>query len=189
MNTTEHLVELYYRQLGYFTLSDLKIKNGNNRQFDILAYNVKNKVFEHIEVNVAHGINWTESLKDIKEKFRFKFFGCPNNNRPDNPKTDLAKGKTYLAPIKEAYKDLGIDYYALKRVWCTWREPKKDETTINWKTELAVEFDLKPENFELLIFKDIVIPELFKAVGTANYEDELLRTLSLINEAEKQKEK
>lgn len=41
MNAAEHLVELYYRQKGCFTITDIKIENGNNRQMDLLAYDLK----------------------------------------------------------------------------------------------------------------------------------------------------
>ncbi|GAB3995131.1 hypothetical protein GCM10028807_34470 [Spirosoma daeguense] len=55
MNTAEHLVEIYYRQAGCFTMSDIKVISGNNRQLDLLAINIKTKKYYHIEVSVAHG--------------------------------------------------------------------------------------------------------------------------------------
>ena len=50
-----------------------------------------------------------------------------------------------------------------------------------WKKELASEFKLRPRNFEILLFRDVVLPKLLDNAGTAYYDDELQRTLSLIN--------
>jgi len=42
MNTAEHRVESYFRLCRKcFTIVDLKVPRGNNRQLDILAHNVK----------------------------------------------------------------------------------------------------------------------------------------------------
>ena len=188
MNTTEHLIEVYYRQLGCFTATDIKIIKGNNRQFDLLAFNFTTKKFYHIEVSVAHGEHWQGTLADIKEKIRYKFFGSPRNSRPNNPKTDFAKGKTYLDPIKATYSKFGVSYKDVIRVWCTWCLPETEVSLDDWKQELATEFDLQPENFELLLFRDTVLPALLENIGTAYYDDELLRTLSLIKEYNRQTE-
>ncbi|MGA3013862.1 MAG: hypothetical protein ABSD71_07480 [Bacteroidales bacterium] len=182
MNATEHLVEVYYRQLGCFTATDIKIPKGNNRQFDLLAFNYTTKKLYHVEISVAHGEHWAGNLNDLKKRIRFKFFGFPRNNRPENSKTDFAKGKTYLNAIKATYLKYGIDYSEVVRVWCTWCLPPEKVTLDDWYQELATEFNLKSENFQLLLFRDTVIPTLLKNIGTANYDDELLRTLSLINQ-------
>lgn len=188
MNTTEHLVEVYYRQQGCFTATDIKVERGNNRQLDLLAFNYMTKIFYHIEVSVAHGEHWAASLNDIREKIRFKYFGEPYNKRPDNPNTDFAKGKKYLEPIKETYTKFGIDYNLIKRVWCVWcLNDTTDQDIENWKQSLASEFGLRASNFEILSFRDEVLPRLLENIGTAYYDDELLRTLSLIKEYNKQK--
>jgi hypothetical protein len=187
MNTTEHLVEVYYRQQGCFTATDIKVERGNNRQLDLLAFNYKTKLFYHIEVSVAHGEHWAASLNDIKEKMRFKYFGEPLNKRPDNPNTDFAKGKKYLEPIKATYSKFGIDYNEIKRVWCVWcLNDTSTQEIEDWKKSLALEYGLQTSNFEILSFRDEVLPKLLHNIGTAYYDDELLRTLSLIKEYNKQ---
>lgn len=189
MNTTEHLVEVYYRQIGCFTATDVKIAKGNNRQFDLLAYNLLTQKYYHVEICVAHGQQWQASLNDIKEMIRYKFFGLPKNLRPDNPNTDFNKGKSYLDSIKATYKKFGLNYEKVIRVWCTWCLTEPDSNIDKWKTEIANEFKLKPDNFEKLPFRDTVFPELLSKIGTAHYDDELLRTLSLLSEYNKQTQK
>jgi hypothetical protein len=46
---------------------------------------------------------------------------------------------------------------------------------------------LKP--LEYLSFRDKVLPKLFEEVKTSNYDDEILRTFSLLNAYDKQKSK
>lgn len=187
MNTTEHLVEVYYRQKGYFTVTDIKVDNGNNRQFDLLAFDNKLQKYFHIEVSVTHALNWVRSLESISEEVRFKFFGIPKNKRPDNFKTDFAKGKTYLEAIKSTYKKFGIDYENVVRVWCTWTLSDSEISNVaSWKQIMASEFNLKPDNFEILLFRDEVLSKLLDNIGTSHYDDELLRTLSLISVYQRQ---
>lgn len=186
MNTTEHLVEVYYRQMGCFTATDIKIVRGNNRQFDLLAFNIQTKKYYHVEVSVAHGEQWQSSLNDLKEKIRYKFFGSPKNLRPDNPNTDFNKGKSYLDSIKLTYQKFGLDFYKVVRVWCAWSLSDPDSAIDLWKKDIASEFGLTESNFEILLFRDTVLPELLGSIGTAYYDDELLRTISLISEYNKQ---
>jgi len=186
MNATEHLVELYFRELNYLTAADIKVVKGNNRQFDLLAFNLNNKAEYHIEVSVAHGLQWGETLEKIIEKIEYKFFGIPRNSRPDHDNTDFVKGKTYLESIKSTYAQFGFNYQNITRVWCTWRiEPSYNIE--NWKKVLADKFDLTPKNFDILSFRDDVIPRLLNNIGTSNYDDEILRTMSLLNVAKKQR--
>jgi hypothetical protein len=183
MNTTEHLVEAYYRQKGHFTVSDIKVDKGNNRQFDILTFDNKAQKFYHIEVSVTHALNWVRPLDGITNEVRFKFFGIPKNKRPDNLKTDFAKGKTYIEPIKATYNKYGIDYKNVIRVWCTWTLSANDTAKVDtWKEKMATEFNLQTHNFEILLFREEVLSTLLTNIGTANYDDELLRTLSLVSE-------
>jgi len=187
MNTTEHLVETYYRQKGHFTVTDVKVENGNNRQFDILTFDNKAKKFYHVEVSVTHALKWIRPLESISEEVRFKFFGIPKNKRPENLKTDHAKGKTYLEPIKATYAKFNIEYENVKRVRCTWCLSNVDIPKVdNWKISMASEFNLQPDNFEILLFRDEVLTNLLNKIGTSHYDDELLRTLSLISEYRRQ---
>ncbi len=186
MNTTEHLVEVYYRQLGCFTATDVKIVKGNNRQFDILAFNMLTKEYFHIEVSVAHGQHWQPSLEKLTSRINYKFFGTTRNSRPGNPNTDHAKGKSYLTPIIDTYKKFGIDYTKIIRVWCTWALPDCEESIKLWKEKMAADHVLNPSNFQVLNFRDEVMQSLMKNIGTAFYDDELLRTMSLLKEFQKQ---
>lgn len=183
MNTTEHLVELYYRHChNSFTYTDYKVINGNNRQFDVLAYNKNSNTIRHIEVSVTHSTRWTADLESLKNDIRYKFFGIPKNKRPDNPNTDFNKGKSYRNQIENAYNDFGFNWNEVIRVWCLWFHPNDQSIINNWKAQLSDEFSLKEKNFELLSMRDEVIPSLIEAIGTSNYDDDILRTLSLIEQ-------
>lgn len=189
MNATEHLVETYYRQKGHFTVTDIKVDKGNNRQFDLLTFDNKTKTCYHIEVSVTHVLRWSHTLEYISEQVRSKFFGAPKNKRPGNRKTDYEKGKTYLESIKSTYAKYGIDYNNVKRVWCTWHLSDLEFSKIeSWKKIMAKEFSLLPDNFEILQFRDEVLSTLLDNIGTSNYDDELLRTLSLVIEHKRQTE-
>ena len=188
MNAQSKIVENYYRMVKKcFTITDIKVSGGNNRQFDILAYRPEGKKYYHIEVGVTHRQNWCPNLNELKEKFRKKFFGKPQNKRPDNNKTDFAKGKNYLNQIKEAYSRYGIDYDRVIRIWCFWTYKGDDKEIIKLKNELAKEFELDSKNIETLSFRDDVLPALQKEIGTSNYDDETIRTLSLLKEYNKQR--
>jgi len=187
MTTTEHIVETYYRVIkNCFTYSDLKVVGGNNRQFDVLAYDPKNEVLRHVEVSVTHNEHWTANLERIKQEIGFKFFGLPKNRRPDNPNTDFNKGKTYEEQIKNAYDSFGIEWNKVIRVWCLWRYNESEDEISNWKENLEKEYGVKANMFEILSFRDTVIPSLYNKIGTSNYSDEIMRTFSLIKEYNKQ---
>lgn len=189
MNTTEHLVELYYRHCHKnFTYTDFKVEGGNNRQFDVLAYNKKYNTLRHIEVSVTHSIGWTADLQLLKDDLRFKFFGVPKNKRPNNPKTDFNRGKNYRNQIENAYQQFGFEWDEVIRVWCLWIYPSEQEVINNWKQELSQEFSIPKENFEILSMRDEVLPMLTKSIGTSNYDDDILRTISLIDQRRKQTE-
>jgi hypothetical protein len=187
MNTTEHLVEIYYRQKNYFTISDIKVINGNNRQFDLLAYDVIEKLFYHIEIGVTHTKGWQSSLEDLKDNIRYKFFGCVRNTRPDNSNTDYKKEKNYIKSIKSTYQKFGVDYKKVIRVWCAWSLEATENEISTWKKELSQEFNINKKRFQILLFRDSVLPFLLESVGTANYDDKLYRTLSLVKEYNRQK--
>lgn len=52
MNTTEKIVESYFRLCqGYFTIANTKVINGNNRQIDLLAVNLKTNEQYQVEVS------------------------------------------------------------------------------------------------------------------------------------------
>ncbi len=54
MNITEQVVEVYYTFCkNCFTFSDVKIKDGEGRQIDLLAYDIENKIIYHIESSIS----------------------------------------------------------------------------------------------------------------------------------------
>ena len=187
MTTTEHIIETYYRLTKHcLTMTDYKVVNGNNRQLDVLAFEPIGKKFYHIEVSVTHHEHWTADLKKVKEDIGYKFFGLPRNNRPDNPNTDFNKGKTYEEQIKQSYKNFGMNWKDVVRVWCLWRFNETESEIEEWKLDLQETYGINADRFELLSFRDKVIPELFNNISQSNYSDEILRTISLIKEYENQ---
>ena len=54
---------------------------------------------------------------------------------------------------------------------------------------MAEEFRLTPANFEVLSFRDNVMPTLLKETGSSNYDDDLLRCISLVIQYQNQTEK
>ena len=190
MNTTEHIVETYFRVVkNCFTYSDFKVKGGNNRQFDVLAFSPIENSFRHIEVSVTHNLGWNANLETLKEEIGYKFFGNPRNSKPDNPNTDASKGKRYLNQIREAYSSLGVQYDKVIRVWCLWCYTGTTDELWSWKKDLEESYGIPADQFELLSFRDTIIPELFGEIGTSHYSDEILRAFSLIKEFEKQKDR
>lgn len=187
MNAQARIVENYFRIIKRcFTITDVKVPAGQNRQFDILAYQPDKKKVYHIEVGITHRLNWCPTLNKLREMFKQKFFGVPQKKDPDNKNTDYAKGKDYLDQIKETYSMYSIKYEKVIRVWCFWAFKGDNEETIQLKNELAQEFNLDSENFETLSFRDTVIPELEMEIGTSNYDDETLRTISLLKQCKEQ---
>ena len=45
---------------------------------------------------------------------------------------------------------------------------------------------LTGEAIDILSFRDVVIPSLMEKIGTSNYEDDVLRTLSFVLQFQKQ---
>jgi hypothetical protein len=55
MNTTEKIVESYFHLChGYFPIADTKVINGNNRQTDLLAVDLKTNEQYQVQVSVTH---------------------------------------------------------------------------------------------------------------------------------------
>ena len=180
MNTVEHIVEAYFRICERcFTMHDVKVPGGNNRQFDLLAVSILTNRQYHVETSVMPG--FCPKATDLKELFDKKFRGLPE--RSDNPKGDHAKGKTYSKPIENAYHSVGVDPVRVNRVWVTWevRDPENLESLLSvYEKENGI-------RVEVISLCDVIIPKLQEKVATANYDDEVLRTLSLLKQT-KQKE-
>ena len=98
MNAVEHIVECYFRYVrGCFTMTDVKVPGGNNRQCDLLAYDAKNRKQYHVESSVTHDKTWAPSLDQLRDIFDKKFKGEPSKRQGAN--TDYAKGKSYFPSI------------------------------------------------------------------------------------------
>jgi hypothetical protein len=78
-----------------------------------------------------------------------------------------------------------MDFNAIKRIWICW-SVNKPETL---EQELHAYYMRTGQRVEVLEFRDKILPELMKAVKTANYDDEVLRVFSLIKQAEVQTKK
>src|SRR5574337_1802127 len=128
MNTAEHIVEAYFRLCrGCFTLTDKKVPSGNNRQLDILAYDVKRRHQFHIEVGVTHQENWCPTLEELGPQFEKKIFGAPPERKgKTNGTTDFEKGKSYFSQIEATYKAIGFSPDEIKRVWVCWIVKDRD---------------------------------------------------------------
>lgn len=187
MNAAEHIVESYFRlRRGCFTFSDRKVTRGNNRQLDILAYDVKRKLQFHIEVGVTHQKNWCPTLEELGPQFEKKFFGAPPERKgKSGGTTDFEKGKTYFPQIEATYAEVGFLPAKVKRVWVCWivkGAVSAKPLVLQFHSEhLSRTFEI-----EILSLRDFVLPELADAIGTANYDDEILRTLGFIKQQELQ---
>jgi len=160
MNATEQLVELYYRfHKRCFTVTDVKVPNGNNRQLDLLAYCLNPKRAYHVEVSVTIIPRYQPNPISITAKLRRKFLTNPQ------------------ARMNDAYASFNLELNSVERVFCCWEN-------LNPATNEALQAFNQNAGFQVTIlsFRDEVLPALTRFVGTANYEDDLLRTLSLIKQ-------
>jgi hypothetical protein len=184
MNAAEHIVECYFRiTKKCFTLDDVKVIGGNNRQIDLLAINLRTKEQFHIETHVTHQTMWALDAKGISQFFEYKFLGFPRKR--EGKKTDYSRGVNYRRQIEDTYKSVGLDPEKIQRVFVCWII--KDQETY----DLALAELQKRHSCTMAVvsFRDIILPALQDAVGTTNYDDEVLRTFSLIKEREKQARK
>ena len=181
MNAVEHIVECYFRYCkGCFTMVDVKIPGGNNRQCDLLAYNAKTQEQYHVESSVTHQENWCPSTKELSEIFDKKFRGVPPKREGKN--TDFVKGKTYYENILQSYQSVGLDLRKLQRIIVTW--DVSDATNLDG---CLVEYEQKSGlHIQVWSFRDKILPELTEKISTSNYDDEILRTLSLLRQRDLQ---
>lgn len=181
MNTAEHIVECYFRIVKEcFTMNDAKVKGGVGRQLDILAVNMKTGEQYHIESSVTHRLGFAHKSVELEKIFKKKFLGFPEE-RP-GAKTDFTLGKNYRKNIEKTYEAYGLDPKIIKRVFVSWIL-HRDTTADVFSKEFEQQHGIK---ISILNFRDEILPELQKAVGAANYDDEILRTMGFFNEREKQ---
>jgi hypothetical protein len=187
MNAAEHIVDVYFRLArGCFTIADRKVAEGKGRQLDILAYHLKQRSAYHIEVGVSHQENWCPTLQQLGEWFEKKFFGAPPERKGRNSgTTDFEKGKSYWRQIEATYEDVGFDPAKVQRVWVCWvvknHTDSKPLTIKHRSPHLSRSFEI-----EVLSLRDYILPELENAIGTSNYDDEVLRTLGFVKQRELQ---
>lgn len=184
MNAAEQIVEQYLRLcLNCFTMTDCKVKGGNNRQFDILAISPKLSAQYHVEVSVTHQMSWCPDLDNdnLTKYFDRKFLGIPPQR--EGSRTDSTRVRTYRMSIDNTYSAVGLDPKTIKRVFCCWAIKNSEKLSFY----LAEYKDKSGMEIEIWSLRDKVLPSLLKAVSTANYDDHILRTLSLLQQYENQK--
>lgn len=160
MNAVEHIVECYFRYCkDCFTLVDVKIPGGNNRQCDLLAYNVKTQEQYHAESSVTHQENWCPDTKKLSDVFDKKFRGVPPKR--EGNKTDFAKGKTYYENILQVYRKVGLDPSKIQRVFIPWEVADGDNLN-KFLAEYEQESGL---NIKIWYFRDKILPELIEKVS------------------------
>ncbi|MDP4236204.1 MAG: hypothetical protein Q8919_07155 [Bacteroidota bacterium] len=182
MNTTENIVEAYYRFCkNAFTMQDIKVVNGNNRQFDLLAVSLKPKKVFHVESSVS--LTDEKPLKhryedEAVESLNRKFFGAL---RVKNAKSTKSQSRSnYKTEIDNMYRTFGLHVDSIERVYCRWAF---------YQSNKKLEKYMKQMNISKLSFRDDVLPALEKYIKTAHYEDDALRTLSLLSAYRKQIQK
>jgi len=93
--------------------------------------------------------------------------------------------ESYFPQIEETYTEAGFSPSDVKRVWVCWIVKEEESTK-----PLVLPFHSKhldrTFDIEVLSLRDFVLPELADAIGTANYDDEILRTLGFIKQRELQ---
>ena len=185
MNAAEQIVEQYLQLCKHcFTMADVKVEDGNNRQLDLLAINPAEKTQYHIEVSVTHDLGFAPDANKLRAEFDRKFRGLPPARAGKG--TDHAKGKLYLDAIKETYDKFGLNPDKVVRVYCCWVTKETDDEVMAFCDEYAQETGLKIEIWSL---RDKVVPELLTKIGTTNYDHPILRTLSLLQQYNKQQQK
>jgi hypothetical protein len=188
MNTVEHIVESYFRLCRRcFTYTDVKVHRGNNRQVDLLAVSLESgEVAQqyHIECSVVPHKQWWRSCEELKADFDKKFLGIPPKR--SGLRTDSGRGKTYGGNIRVTHQLLGFDLRkTMNWVWICWAV-KDPENLPRLYTDYHLQKGIKTE---VISFRDAILPGLMETVSTANYDDEALRTFSLIKEWKQQLQK
>ena len=186
VNTTERIVEAYFRHvMGCFTATDVKVEGGNNRQLDMVAVNLRSGAAYHAEVTVKIS-GFDPTIEKLRRAFDHKFFGVPREN--EKPTGDHAKGKSYLDAIKRTYRRLGLTPSTVQRVFVCWDVKGATGSDIDlFLRDYSKARRLGGRPIEIWSFRERVLPELAAAVGTSNYEDDALRTLSLLEAAKRQR--
>jgi hypothetical protein len=120
---------------------------------------------------------------DIKLTFSF-----PNMTRKNGARanTDHARGKNYFTNIQRTYKAVGFTPSKVQRIWVTWVIPDEEL----FEKELLKYCRSKRIGrcpIQVVSFRDEVLPKLLSEVRKSNYDDDVLRTLSLLNQFKRQR--
>src|ERR1041385_5619058 len=172
METTEKIIESYYRLCkNALTYTDVKYIKGNNRQLDILAYSPSLESFWHVESSISILENFTLTIPEIRKRFKEKFLGNVKDHK---------KGKqSFKESLTETYALFGASWKDVTRVWVQWHYESRNELEA-LRAELAGLLNVKPDKIEFLSLRDDIITHLYEKVGTSKYDDDFLRTLSLL---------
>lgn len=127
----------------------------------------------------------TPSLKDIVELCHSKFFGTAGKRDPQNLRTDQARGKNYREPMDKTYRSYGVEPDDVIRVICIRAIPGQNTKYQEQLNVVAQTYGLRSDRLRLLSFRDEVVPQLKSNISTANYDDLILRVVSLLAAAEK----
>lgn len=180
MNAAERLVEIYYRQKRCFTITDIKVPMGNNRQLDLLVIDNNSGNYYHVETSVTNDEKWSPTFEWLTDWTRYKFFGrtrSTSRSRGDN--YELCK--TYLNAMVNTYRDFHLDYNSIIRVWCVWSiRGWSDDGYTAWREYMASTYKLDPSRFEILSMRDMILPTIIANVEKSNYTDDLIRCISLL---------
>jgi hypothetical protein len=157
---------------------DVKVRAGNNRQCDLLAYDAIGRKQYHVESSVTHC--WQPSANELRELFDKKFRGVPQKR--EGKRTDYTRNRNYFENICQTYENVGFDPQRVERIFVIWSFPEQDviaELTKAYKNEYDI-------SVAVMSFRNEILLHLTEKIGTSNYEDEVLRTLSLLRQRELQ---
>lgn len=165
-------------------MSDVKIEGGNNRQLDLLAVHQPTGIAYHAETTVKIA-GFSPTIAKLEDAFERKFFGMPRVN--EKPTGDHALGKNYRSVINRTYKQLGLIPSKIRRIYVCWTvDGAEDEELDEFCQNFSRRYYLGRNPIQVWSFRDQILPELADAVGTSNYDDDALRTLSLLEAAKRQ---
>lgn len=187
MNAAEQLVEAYFQHVGgCLTRSDVKVHCGAGRQFDLIAYSVPTEQAFHIEVDVTHKLSWSRSPAKRAMYIEKKFFGVPpERTGASSGRTDFERGKCYFPAIRSQYSQLGLNPDKITRVLVSW-VLHEDHAVTHKKLPHLSAVAGAAFAIHFLSFRNLVLPALLGQVGTSNYENEMLRILSLTKQRDEQ---
>jgi len=123
----------------------------------------------------------------LSPQFEKKFFGAPPERKgKESGTTDFEKGKSYFSQIEAAYTAVGFSPAEVKRVWVCWIVKGNEGINSSVIPFQSKHLPGRTFDIEILSLRDFILPELTDAIGTANYDDEILRTLGFIKQRDSQ---